>query len=148
MIHELWPLALMTKTTSHMRPLRHATLWRAVGWLMLLSIAIAMALPTPAVDIELENADKWVHVFAFGILGGWTAQLYPFSRALLWRALGLLAFAAGTELMQVLIPWRSGDVADLAADAVGIALGISLALTPVGLTLQASERRWFGQPST
>ncbi len=130
----------MTMTASSMRPLRYATLWRGVGWLMLLAITIAMAMPAPSLDIELENADKWVHVLAFGVLGGWAAQLYPPSPALALRGLGLLAFAAATELMQAIIPWRSADWGDLTADAIGVALGLMLTFGPAGRALLRTEQ--------
>lgn len=123
-----------------MRPLRYPTLWTAAGWAMLALITAAMAIPTPNVDLAIDNADKWVHVVAFAILGGWAAQLYPPSPALLWRGFGLLVFAAATELMQAIIPWRSADLNDLLADACGLALGLALAFGPTGRGLQRVEK--------
>jgi VanZ family protein len=107
---------------------------------MLVTIAVAMAMPTPEVELAIDNADKWVHVLSFAVLGGWTAQLYPPSPALLWRGLGLIAFAASTELMQALIPWRSADWGDLIADAIGVVLGLALAFGPSGRALLRVER--------
>ncbi|MGQ0801920.1 MAG: VanZ family protein [Pseudomarimonas sp.] len=127
-------------TDGAMRPLRHPTLWRGIGWLMLAVITVAMAMPAPEVDLAIDHADKWVHVFAFAVLGGWSAQLYPPSPALVRRGLGLLAFAAGTELMQAIIPWRSADWGDLTADAFGVGLGLLLAFGPAGRGLLRVER--------
>ncbi len=123
-----------------MRPLRYPTLWLSIGWLMLVVIAIAMAVPTPNVDVAIDYADKWVHVLAFATLAGWTAQIYRPSPALAWRGLGLLAFAAATELMQAIIPWRSGDWGDFIADALGVALGLALAYGPGGRGLLRVEK--------
>jgi VanZ family protein len=121
------------------RPLRYPALWRAIGWLMLAVITVAMAMPAPEVELAIDHADKWVHVLAFATLGAWTAQIYPPSAALLWRGLGLLAFAASTELMQAVIPWRNADSGDLIADAIGVALGLALAFGPSGLGLLRFE---------
>ena len=123
-----------------MRPLLYPTLWHAVGWLLLAVIAIAMAIPTPNMELAINHADKWTHVLVFATLAGWTAQLYPPSAALAWRGLGLLAFAAATELMQAMLPWRSGDWGDLIADACGVALGLMLAFGKGGRALLHAER--------
>ena len=55
------------------------------------------------------------------------------------EASGLLVFAATTELMQVMIPWRSGDWLDLFADTLGVGLGLAIAATPLGRVLQWIE---------
>lgn len=123
------------------RSLRYMALWRALGWLMIATLVVIMAVPTPATSLQIDYADKLVHVAAFGVLGAWTSQLYRPSAALAWRGVGLIGFGALTELMQVVIPWRSGDLLDLLANAVGVALGLALAPTPLGRTLQWLERQ-------
>ena len=126
--------------TAH-RPLRFTKIWRAIGWLMLAVVAIAMALPAPQVDLNVEQGDKWVHLMAFAVVAVWWTQLYRPSPTLARCAFGLLLFAAGTELMQAAIPWRSADPIDLLADAAGIALGMLVSLTPAAGALGWVERR-------
>lgn len=123
-----------------MRPLRHQRLWRAIGWTMLALVTLAMAIPTPQVDVPVDYADKWVHVVAFFILAAWTAQLHPPSPALWWRGLALVAYGIGTEAMQALLPWRSADWADVMANALGVGLGLAVAWSPLGRALQRLER--------
>ncbi|MBZ2196316.1 VanZ family protein [Ruania sp. N2-46] len=83
-----------------------------------------LALYWPRVDIPgdgVPGTDKAVHVLIFaavmatGLLAGIPAK---------WLALGLAAHAVLSELIQHLaLPNRSGDLLDLVADLVGIALG-------------------------
>ncbi len=122
-----------------MRPLHYSSLWRRIHWLMLLTVAAAMVLPAPQVDLDVTYADKWVHVLTFGVLGGWAAQLYPPSPALARQGLALFLFGVATEAVQLAIPWRSGDAADLLANTAGLAAGLSLAFTPLGRALQTLE---------
>lgn len=51
------------------------------------------------------------------LLGRWA---YPDSKLVL--LLGLLALGAGIEVAQEFTGWRTGDLADWVADAVGVAL--------------------------
>jgi len=125
-------------------PLRLFGLWRGLGWLMLAIIVVLMAMPTPKLDVQVAFADKWVHIAAFAWLAAWLAQLYRPSRDLWLRGLGLIAFAAGTELMQAVIPWRSGDLMDWMADVIGVLLGLLVALTPAARSLAWVERRLPG----
>ncbi len=126
------------------RPLRFVRLWLAIGWLMLLVLTLLMALPAPDLQLDIEDADKGVHVLAFAVLAAWYALIYRPSQALARCALGLLSFAVLTELMQVAIPWRSGDLADLLADLLGIGLGMIVAWTPLARLLQQVEARLPG----
>jgi VanZ family protein len=81
---------------------------------------------TPA---GFAHADKITHAALFAACGyclvmGWltrTAQLLPLY-------LALLVLGGGTEWLQAQIPGRGADAWDLVADAVGAALGITLAL--------------------
>jgi VanZ family protein len=62
------------------------------------------------------------------VLGLWA---YPLRGLRL--ALGLLAYGLGIELAQAATGWRFGEVADLLADAVGVAVGwvVSMAVMKV-----------------
>jgi VanZ family protein len=77
--------------------------------------------PDPAGDSGLPGADKVVHLVLFGLLAATTRLRFGGH----WRLLALLAgYALVSELVQAsLLPERSGDVADLVADMVGVAAG-------------------------
>ncbi len=123
----------------HLRPLRYPKLWQSIGYAMMLIVLISMIMPTPQLELQVNYADKWVHVLVFAALGAWAAQIYTPSPAL-WRAgIGLVAFGASTELIQALIPWRSGDILDFLADSVGVGLGLAIAPTMLGRSVQRFE---------
>lgn len=110
------------------RPLRHFWLWRAIGRaLILLSLIIALV-PAPQVIGSVAFGDKIGHALAFALLMLWYAQLYG-GRSRNLCAIGLVLFGAGIEVLQTLVPYRSGDLWDLLADAAGVALGLLLART-------------------
>lgn len=89
----------------------------AVSWLALVPA------PPPQADTGWDKAN---HLLAFAVLallasGGWGTG----HRRLI--AIGLLAYGGLIELLQTQLPPRSGEWADLLADAVGVALGLLLA---------------------
>ena len=96
-----------------------------VGYVVLMLVAFFA--PVPALPSSLpSDSDKVVH---FGIFMGF-ALLHQFDRrSSIWLTLLLsLAFAGVVELVQVLIPYRSGDWKDFAAGGAGAVAGIALSL--------------------
>ena len=93
---------------------------------ILLVIALSLipqdAMPDP------ETWDKANHVAAYGAIAVAGGLGYRSRRALLRIALGLLLLGAGLELAQSVLPGRVASVADLLANAIGIALGLLLAV--------------------
>jgi VanZ family protein len=82
---------------------------------------------TPAADFTFQ--DKAEHFLAFATLAlvasiGW-AQRRTQQLAV---ASGLLGYGVFIELVQTQLPTRNGSVADLAADAAGVAAGLWLSL--------------------
>lgn len=70
-----------------------------------------------------EHSDKWVHLSLFSFLGTLAARIWGaqavFKAVMLW----LLGLAVVTEGLQHYIPGRDASVADLLADALGLAMG-------------------------
>jgi VanZ family protein len=91
-------------------------------WFLMLTVISWLALRSgPGPEIS-TGADKLDHVAAFFALA--------FAAALGWGRLGatffgLLAYGVLIELLQSRIPGRSAEAADVLADAIGIALGLS-----------------------
>jgi VanZ family protein len=91
-------------------------------WLALLGISTLSLLPTDRLpSISASVWDKAQHALAFMLLTilallGWSAR--PHTRIVL----GLLAFGVIIEFAQASLGWRHGEVADVVADAVGIAV--------------------------
>jgi len=101
------------------------------AWLLAaLIVVVAWFAFTPAPPRTLETIwDKLHHALAFTVLAC-VAELaaWPRRRHRWEVALGLLAWGGVIELVQSQLPTRSAEWGDLLADAVGIAIGLLLAL--------------------
>jgi VanZ family protein len=96
--------------------------------LFALTLAISVFLllwPSVPSDPPFRFADKLLHVAIFVAIA-WTGSRVGLP---LWAlGVGLVAYAIGTELVQqFLLPHRSGDWTDVAADVVGAIIGLTLA---------------------
>ena len=102
-------------------PVAHA----AFGLVVLLSLVI-LFLPGDGVPTGLAINDKVVHgtVFAaLGFTGSWAGC------ARLPLIMGLLAYAGVSEVLQALLPiGRDGTFGDGLADAIGVMVGLALAM--------------------
>ncbi|WP_225316510.1 MULTISPECIES: VanZ family protein [Marinobacter] len=74
--------------------------------------------PVPSAD-----SDKLNHLLAFLQLTIVTRLAWP-GLSRLWIACGLLAFGVTIEIVQAQLPYRTFAVADIVADAAGIAIGL------------------------
>ena len=111
--------------------LRYPRAWFCAGLLIATVITITSLLPArdlPALGIS----DKVEHAVAYALLGFWFASVMA-RRDFVYLALALLAFGGGIEIAQGLMGLgREADLLDLAADGVGIVVGLVLAVTPLG----------------
>ena len=120
-----------------MLPLQHARLWRALSIVLLLFVLAAALAPSWWFDTRaealswFEHADKWLHGFTFLFLTLWFSGLVA-RRAWLRMTLWLLLFGLLIEACQLLVSYRMADWVDLAADALGILLGMAIASAGLG----------------
>ncbi|HZP86356.1 MAG TPA: VanZ family protein [Burkholderiales bacterium] len=98
------------------------TVWRAVGWFGV-ALLIYLSLMRNPPSLEMEGGDKLQHIAAYAVLTWWLAQLWLERAQRRWLALGLLALGIGLEFAQTLTPYRTFSIADMGADAIGIAVG-------------------------
>ena len=99
---------------------------RAILVLYVLAMVLVFLVPVPSVALPApDRFDKAVH---FGLFLGF-AFLYDLDRrSSAGRTLLVsFAFAGGIELVQWVLPYRSGEWWDFAAGAVGAGAGIALA---------------------
>lgn len=100
-------------------------LWRLLLWVLLAVITWLAVSPRPPAAADL-GWDKLNHASAFLVLAFCACQAHARAR---WRSMAaLLAYGVLIELLQSQVPNRSADAADVLADAVGIALGLGLAM--------------------
>jgi len=98
-------------------------LWRSLLFLLVVAVSYFALAPVPPAGIDF-GWDKLNHIAAFAALAISTTLGFPASRyALRNTVLGLLAYGAMIELLQLLVPGRSSDWEDLLADSIGIACG-------------------------
>ena len=121
----------MRRPDALLHEMRWRPRWRALLFL-LAGVAAAFAFAPGTGDApSFSGADKLQHVLAFASMAGVGALGFA-SRARL--AAGLTAYGVFIELVQIWVPGREASAADVAADAVGIALGL--------LLVAQARRRW------
>ena len=117
-------------------------LWWSLGICLLALITALSLLPLRGPQIDLPSSDKLNHAFAYIVLMLYFGQLVGNDlRRRLWVVVALIGYGALIECLQSVMPPRSAEWADLAADLVGIAIGWLLLRSPLGRTLVAFEQR-------
>jgi VanZ family protein len=121
--------------------LRYRRFWFGVGIVIAVAIAVACLVPGGHLpDFSRALSDKTEHFIAFTLLAFWFGSILV-RRDLPWLALALVAFGGLIELAQgAMHLGRDAEVVDLVADAVGVAAGLALALTPLGRWARVLER--------
>lgn len=123
-----------------MTPDRLNNYWQAAGWLGV-GLIVSLSLTPAPPQIGVENGDKLGHLAAYGLVTLWFAQAYAGLRQRIWLAVGMVALGIAMEYAQRATGYRSFDVADMAADALGVAIGWLLAPPRLPNLLLWVERR-------
>ena len=93
-------------------------------------------------SLGFEQSDKLEHLGSYGLVMFWFAQLYPERGVRLGYALGLAALGVALEFLQGWLGYRDFEVADMVADAAGVALGWTAAIIfPTTLPGAGTKRR-------
>ena len=106
--------------------LRARPLWLFVGWTMVFSVIYLSVAPV-AIETGVEQGDKLLHAFAYGALMLWFANLYQARARRRLLAAAFIAMGIALEFIQGLTAYRTFEIADMLADAVGVAVGWILA---------------------
>lgn len=130
-----------------MLPLRYAVRWQLASFLMLTTVLAAALMPAfwlwsdKAQALSwFENFDKWLHGITFLVLSIWFSGLYR-KGAYGKLGLGLLAFGLFIEACQAMVSYRTADWIDVAADAIGIIIGLVVGIAGTGgWCLRVEER--------
>ena len=97
-----------------------------MGWLLVLFVIYLSLTPSP-VQLGVEQGDKFGHVLAYATLMSWFANLYEIPARRRLCAIGFVALSVALEFVQGWTGYRTFDVADMAANAVGVVMGWTLA---------------------
>ncbi|MCC7487561.1 MAG: VanZ family protein [Burkholderiales bacterium] len=114
--------------------------WLASGW-TLVGLVIYLSLAPIGIDTGVVHGDKLSHVAAYTVLMVWFASLYATVRGRLGFAAGFIAMGVALEIVQGWIGYRQFEVADMLADAAGVAAGWALAPPRLPNFLLGIERR-------
>ncbi len=105
-------------------------LWLTIGY-GLVALVVFLSLTSSPVDMEmgLPYEDKVFHAFAYFILMAWFSQIYhdKFQRNMI--AVIFVFMGMTLEYLQSFDANRYSEFADMIANATGVALGFSIALT-------------------
>lgn len=105
---------------------RARPLWLALGWLLVLLVMVLSLAPVSIV-VPVDEGDKIGHVAAYAALMLWFANLFETLDRRSMFAIGFVALGVVLEFVQGWTGYRTFDVADMAANAVGVVVGWVLA---------------------
>ena len=96
---------------------------------MIFAVVGASLMPAKAVVILFGTLnDKLEHAAAYAGLMAWFGGMFRRSSQL-WVGAALVALGGGLELLQGLTATRTPDVLDLAADTIGVLIGLVFSMT-------------------
>ena len=120
-------------------PLRFRRTWVIVGWALVV-LAIYGSLTGNASIAHSAVNDKFMHTGTYATLSLWFAGIYPRSRYGV-IALGLFAMGISMEFLQGMMhAGRQKDIHDVAANTLGICVGLAVATWWLGGWAQRLER--------
>ncbi len=117
---------------------RYRRIWLLLGWGMVAAVVVLSLIP---ISVDLGgNRDKLAHATAYGGLSFWFGMIHASRRRQLAIAVALVAMGMVLEFLQGLTDYRTFEVADMIANAIGAALGCGLVQTPLKNVLAWVER--------
>lgn len=96
----------------------------AAGWGWAAAVVWLSLTPAPP-ELDIAHGDKLGHFAAYGLLMFWFSQLYLRRAA---YAAGFIAMGVGLEFLQGYLGYRTYEVYDMYANALGVLLGWAAAL--------------------
>lgn len=128
--------------TSPLRPFRRPLLWLML-WVLAIGAVVALSLTPPPPMSVPRGFDKFEHLVGYALLSAGGVLLFARRGTQRGAAFGLVAMGIALEFAQAaLTQTRTADVADAAANAVGVALGFALSYTPAAAWLERFDRHW------
>ena len=97
-----------------------------LGWGWVVAIVWLSLTPSP-VEINIEQGDKLGHFAAYGLLMFWFGMLYRRALTRLAYAIGFCGMGIALEYAQRMTGYRTFDVDDMLANAIGVLLGFMVA---------------------
>lgn len=121
-----------------MLPLRFPRVWMALGWLLVAGVCAGSLVPARMISAITIN-DKLEHAGSYFVLMLWFGGMFERRRHVpIAVVLAVLGFVL--DLLQLTTATRDFDMRDVAADTVGVLLGLALSLSVLGGWCQRIER--------
>ena len=118
--------------------LRYRRIWLLLAWGMVVAVVVLSLIP---VEVDLrEGRDKVAHFLAYGSLSLGFGMLFGGRGRQLGIAIAFAAMGVALEFLQGLTDYRTFEIADMIANAIGAALGWVFAQTPLRNGLEWAER--------
>ena len=108
--------------------MRYRPLWLVLGFGLALAVLVLSLLPIQKLP-SVPTWDKLNHLIAYASLMAWFGQLFPARRV--GVAIACVAFGVMIEILQPIVSNRYFEVGDIAANAIGAALGWLAMATPL-----------------
>ncbi len=126
-----------------MRTLRYLRFYIALGGLYLGAIVYFSLSSLPPDGPQVLLSDKALHLLGYFLLMAWFGQLAQARDLRAKLALAFMALGAGLEVLQGLGGLRQMELADAAANALGVWMGHWSTRGPLGGFLQQLEARFL-----
>ena len=120
--------------------LRARRLWLSLGWMLILLVVFLSLASNPIEVLPVAAGDKLGHVLAYGVLMVWFANLYETSAKRRMFAIGFVAMGIALEFVQGWSGYRAFELADMVADAIGVAAGWVFAPPRIPNVLRSIEK--------
>jgi len=123
-----------------MVPLRYPWVWAGLGWALVAGVIVGSLIPGPMIRSIAVLSDKVEHAGAYFLLMIWFAGLYRRGVHPIIAVI-LLLLGASLDLLQLTTKTRSFELKDIAADGLGILVGLALSFWLLEGWCQRLERR-------
>ncbi|MDX2464735.1 MAG: VanZ family protein [Porticoccus sp.] len=115
-------------------------MWLLIGWALIATVLFLSLTSSPPEILNFAFSDQLEHLFAYSVLMGWLGQLYASTRRQFLWAVCFCVMGVGLEFVQGWSGHRFFDVADMAANTLGVLLGWWLTRTGfAGLLLRVDQ---------
>jgi VanZ family protein len=115
--------------------------WQLIGWMLVVLVVYLSLTPAP-IEFPVEDGDRYEHALAYATLMFWFAHLHDGFRARVGLALAFIAMGVGLEFAQGMTGYRSFQVPDMIANAVGVGIGWLAAPPRLPHALRLIEAFW------
>ena len=115
-------------------------MWLLISWALIATVLFLSLTPSPPEVLTFAFSDKLEHLFAYSVLMGWLGQLYASTRQQILLAVGFCLMGVALEFVQGWGGHRFFDVADMAANTLGVLLGWWLTRTLFAGILRRVDR--------